>query len=122
LSGSTFTTAPISEACSITATFAVVVTAHGKGGGGSMSFLTLGGLLIMWLSRCLRRRIRGGVALLLAVPLMAQAGDFNPWYGGVRLGSASQADIPDIYDDYGRCRDDSRPDRSLLRLALPHPP
>lgn len=73
LSGSTFTTAPILESCSITATFAVVVTAHGKGAGGSMNFLTLGGLLITLLSRCFRRRFRGGVALLLALPLIVFA-------------------------------------------------
>jgi hypothetical protein len=82
-----------------------------------MSLLTLGGLLIMWLSRCLRRRIRGGVALLLALPLMAQAGDFNPWYGGVRLGSArtdvSSADVNNRLNDLGydvttRVEDSSR--------------
>ena len=50
LSGSIFTTAPISESCSVTATFAVVVTAKGKGGSGSMSFLTL----VAWLSCCSR--------------------------------------------------------------------
>lgn len=117
LSGSTFTTAPISEACSITAAFAVVVTAQGKGGGGSMNFLTLGGLLITLLSRCFRRRFRGGVALLLALPCMAQAGDFNPWYGGVRLGIArtdvSSADVSNRLSDLGygvsaRVEDSSR--------------
>lgn len=117
LSGSTFTTAPISEACSITAAFAVVVTAKGKGGGGSMNFLTLGGMLIMLLSRCFRRRFRGGVALLLALPCMAQAGDFNPWYSGVRLGSArtdvSSADVNNRLNDLGydvsaRVEDSSR--------------
>lgn len=119
LSGSTFTTAPISEACSITATFAVVVTARGKsGGGGSMDFLTLGGLLmIMLLSQRSSRRARGGVALLLALPCVAQADDFNPWYGGVRLGSArtdvSSADVNNRLSDLGydvsaRVEDSSR--------------
>lgn len=117
LSGSTFTTAPISESCSVTATFAVMVTARGKGGGGSMNFLTLGGMLIVLLSRCFRRRFRGGVALLLALPCMAQAGDFNSWYGGVRLGSArtdvSSADVNNRLDDLGydvsaRVEDSSR--------------
>jgi hypothetical protein len=105
LSGNTFTTAPISEACAITAAFAVVVTAKGQGGGGSMNFLTLGGLLIVLLARCLRPRFRGVVALLLALPYMAQAGDFNRWYGGVRLGSArtdvSSADVNDRLIDLG---------------------
>jgi hypothetical protein len=117
LSGSTFTTAPISQACSITAVFAVVVTAKGKGGGGSMNFLILGGLLITLLSRCFRRRFCGRVALLLALPFMAQAGDFNPWYGGVRLGSArtdvSSANLNNRLNDLGydvsaRVEDSSR--------------
>jgi hypothetical protein len=68
LNGSTFTTAPISDACSISAIFAVVVTAQSKGGGGSMNFLTLGGLLITLVSRCFRSRRRRGVTLLLALP------------------------------------------------------
>ncbi|MBL8270744.1 MAG: choice-of-anchor D domain-containing protein [Steroidobacter sp.] len=117
LSGNTFTTAPISGACSITASFAVVVTAKGKGGGGSMNFLTLGGLLVMLLARCFRRGARGGVALLLALPCLAQAGDFNSWYGGVRLGSArtnvSSADVNNRlnnlgYDVNARVEDSSR--------------
>ena len=105
LSGSTFTTAPISGACSITAAFAVVVTAQARSGGGSMNCLTLGGLLTLLLSRCFHRRFRGGVALLLALPVMAQGDDFNPWYGGVRLGSArtdvSSADINNRLNDLG---------------------
>jgi len=117
LSGSTFTTAPISAACSITATFAVVVTAQGKGGGGSMNFLSLGGLLIVLFLRCLRPRLRSVVALLLALPCMTQAADFNRWYGGVRLGSArtdvSSADVNNRLNDLGydvsaRVEDSSR--------------
>jgi hypothetical protein len=113
LSGSTFTTAPISAACSITAAFAVVVTAppgvavtaQGKGGGGSMDFLTLGGLLIAVLWRFFRRHLRSGVALLLSLPFVAQAGDFNPWYAGIRLGRAftnvGSADINNQLNDLG---------------------
>ncbi|HEY6645439.1 choice-of-anchor D domain-containing protein [Povalibacter sp.] len=117
LSGSTFTTAPISQACFISAAFAVVVTAKGKAGGGSMNFLTVGGLLIMLLARCFRRRFRGGVALLLVLPGMAQAGDFNAWYAGARLGSArtdvSSADVNHRLNDLGydvsaRVEDSSR--------------
>jgi hypothetical protein len=66
LSGNIFTTAAISQPCSITVTFAVLVSAKPRGGGGSMSFLALGGLLIALLSRLIRRR--GGIALLLALP------------------------------------------------------
>ena len=117
LSGSTFTTAPISEACSITAVFAVVVTAQGKGGGGSMNLLALGSLLITLLSRCFRRRFRGSVTLLLALPFMAEAGEINPWYAGVRLGSAhtdvSSGDVNNRLSDLGydvsaRVEDSSR--------------
>ena len=50
-------------------------------------------------------RFRGGVALVLALPCMAQAGDFNPWYGGVRLGNArtdvSSADVNNRLNDLG---------------------
>jgi hypothetical protein len=59
-------TAAISQPCSINVTFAVLVTAKARGGGGSMNFLALGGLLIALLSRLIRRR--GGIALLLALP------------------------------------------------------
>lgn len=117
LSGNTYTTAPITAACSVTATFAVVVTAKGKGGGGSMDWLTLGGLLIALLLRSSRRRCRVVVALLVALPVMAQAGDFNPWYAGVQLGRArtdmSSADVNQRLDALGygvsaRVEDSSR--------------
>ncbi len=97
LSGNTFTTAPISQACSVTAAFSVVVTAKGKGGGGSMNLFMLSGLLITLLVRCGRRHVRGVLALLLALPCVTQAADFNSWFAGVRLGSArtdvSSADV-----------------------------
>lgn len=87
LSGDTFTTAPITAACSITATFAVVVTAHGKGGGGSLNFFTLGGLLFTLILRCMRR-FRPSLAMLLALPGLAQADDSNHWYAGLDIGNA----------------------------------
>jgi hypothetical protein len=62
LSGNLFTTAAISQPCAINVTFAVLVTAKAKRGGGSMNFLALGGLLIALLSQLIRRR--GGIALI----------------------------------------------------------
>ena len=58
LTGSTFTTGPISGACAVTVEFAVVVTARHNGGISSLDFLTLGGLLVTWVTRRSRRCYR----------------------------------------------------------------
>ncbi len=117
LSGSTFTTAPISEACSI--------TRHLRGGGdgerqewGRVYELPHLGwhadpVALALFSPPLSRRRR----LASRAALHGQAGDSNPWYGGVRVGSArtdvSSADVNNRLNDLGydvsaRVEDSSR--------------
>ncbi len=88
LSGNTFTTAPLTAACTLSATFVdeistVTVRGRGEGGGGSTGWPALGGLLLLAL-----RRLRRGATLTAAGVAAA----------GMASTAAAQAGEPAVAD------------------------
>ncbi len=95
LSGNTYTTAPITGACSVNATFKqtvsdVVVSGKGKGGGGAFNWAAIMGLLLAAAARARRGAVIATLGTAAATSVNAADVDTpkNSWYVGGSLAEA----------------------------------